>query len=484
MAFPQPNSDWPPLNWQYWYDRYIEWGSWYSGDPERLANYYSSKFPDTEKGRFWASLEREERRTMVHMPIAGDIGSTSADLLFSEVPDIQYKENESGGDRIKRFLEDNEFFNILIEGAEMSAALSGLFLKLDTDPELMATPIVSVVTPYHALPEFHRGLLTAVTFWSEVKTDGRGKVWRLFEDRRRENGQLAIRYKLFEGREDKTGREVELNSIEETATLGLKDVTYNMDGLGTVYIPNMRPNRLQPGSPLGTSDYQGCIGLMDSLDETWSSLMRDIRLGLARILVDEEFLDEDGKFDIFHEVFVKLKMGDLRISGEKFTPIQDFQFDIRVDEHLRAIENLTAEIVSRAGYNPQTFGFSIEGRAESGTALNIRERKSLLTREKKSRYWQPAIRILLEQMQQMDVQAGLTSGYTPQEVHVILQDSIVPDDQTQSETLRNLDQAKAISTYMKVKRLNPDWPEDQIMEEVDRIQKEQGAEGMPFPGLS
>lgn len=481
--FPQENSQWPPPEWSFWYDKYIEWATWFSGEPEYLMNYYSKSQNDTEQGLFWANVHKEKKRIRLHLPIAGDIASTSSDLLFSEVPEVDYKDKTAGGKRITRFLEDNEFFNVLVEGSEMSAALSGLFLKLDTDPDLMDTPIVSTITPLHAIPVFYRGILQQVTFWDEIKTDGRGKIWRLFENRRRKNGQLVIEYRLYEGSGDRIGRQIELDDIEETANMGIEDVAYNMDGLGCVYIPNMRPNRLQPGSSLGTSDFQGITGLMDSLDETWSSLMRDFRMGLARLLVDEEFLNEKDKFDPFNEIFMKLNMSDLRIGNENYEPIKDIQFDIRVEEHLRTIENLTAEIVSRAGYNPQTFGFNIDGQAESGTALRIRERKSLLTREKKSRYWQPAIRSLLEQMQQLDVQAGLTTGYTPQEVNVTLHDSIVPDEQTQSETLRNLDQAKAISTYMKVKRLYPDWNEDEIAEEVERINKESGAEGMPFAGM-
>jgi hypothetical protein len=117
---------------------------------------------------------------------------------------------------------------------------------------------------------------------------------------------------------------------------------------------------------------------------------------------------------------------------------------------------------------------------DSGTALRIRERKSLLTREKKSRYWQPALWDLLWQMQLLDVVSGLSPSYQPQEVVVELQDSVIADDIERSETLRNLDQARAISTYQKVKLLHPDWDEEDVEEEVKRILDDQGAGPMPF----
>lgn len=483
MAFPAENSAWPPPEWDYWYRKYLEWAAWYSGDPEQLADYYSSLFPDTDQGRFWARIERNERRTMVHLPIASDVAATSANLLFSEAPDFQYDEKADGGDRVKAFIDDNGLHNLLLEGAEMAAGLSGLFLKLDVDPSIMGVPIVSVVTPYHALPEFQRGRLKAVTFWSVVRQEDSGTVWRLFEDRRVENGQLVVRYRLYDGRDDRIGRLRGLNSIEETSQLGLQDMIYNINALATVYIPNMRPNRLQPGSPLGVADYQGAIGLLDSLDEAWSALMREIRLGAAKLLVDEEILDEHGRYNTLDEVFVKLKMSDLRVGNESYDPIEQIQFDMRIEEMLRGIEALSTEIITRCGYSPQTFGFDIQGRAESGTALRIRERKSLLTREKKSRYWRPALRSLFWQAQLLDVESALSTGYTPQDVDVILQDSVVPDPKEISETIRNLEQARAISTYMKVKLQHPDWDETAVAEEVERIHKERGGDVPLFEGI-
>ena len=58
-------------------------------------------------------------------------------------------------------------------------------------------------------------------------------------------------------------------------------------GLAVVYVPNQRPSswRNDPlGQHLGRSDLAGVESLMDALDEAYSSWMRDIRLGKARLL--------------------------------------------------------------------------------------------------------------------------------------------------------------------------------------------------------
>lgn len=483
MAFPQEGSDWPPKEWRYWYDKYFEYQLWYGGDQDLMASYYSRKYPATSAGKFWAMIEREERRTMLHTPLAGDIASTNAALLFGEPPGLEYEPESAAGLRVEEFIRENGFYAKLAEAADMSSPLSGVFLKLDIDPAQVGVPILTVRTPLQSLPEFNRDRLVAVTFHRIVKENDSGKVWRLFEDRRVINGQLHIQHRLYEGRDDKVGRVVDMSAIDETATLGLMDVAYPIDQLGVVYIPNMRPNRLAPGSPLGQSDYTGgLIGMMDALDEAWSSWMRDIRLGASRILVDESFLDDTGKFPVFQELFVKLNMEAARLGQAAYEPMKDVQFAIRVDEHMKTTEALAIEIITRAGYSPQSFGFRLEGRAESGTALRTRERKSLMTRNKKGTYWAPALRSLLQQMQQLDIASGLQSGYQPEEVTVVLEDSVVPDPIEVSETVRNFDQAKAVSREIKVRMIHPDWSDEDVQAEVKRLADE-GTISTPFDGM-
>ena len=495
MPFPKEGTAWPPDDYRPWYNKITEWATWYSGDPQALLNLYSSQqfFPDNEWGRFWARVEAEERSNCVHIPVAGDIASTSANLLFSEAPIINFDPKASGGARIGMFIKENGLLNLLLEAAETASAMSGVFLKLDIDPDLVGIPLLSIISPLQAIPYFRRGRLSEVLFFRTVKeAETQSSIWRLFELRRREGGKLLIDYKLYQGTSDRVGREVDMKSIDETANLGLEPVTYAMEGLACVYIPNMRPNRLMPGSPLGINDYSGAITLMDSLDFAWTSWMRDIEMGMAQVIVDEELLEKPqgglvnqdtnkARFNKFQRAFIRLNMSPWRMGGENVKPIEPIQFEIRVDEHLKTCESLFLQIVSLCGYSPQTFGLVEYGRqTDSGTALRIRERKSLLTREKKSRYWQTALWDLFYQMQQLDIASNLSSSYQIQEVDIELQDSVVNDSREQSETLRNLDQAKAISIWQKVKALHPDWDDKDIDAEVKRILDDQGLSPMPF----
>ena len=491
--FTNKDKDFPPENWSYWYNKYAEWLAWYSGDPERLLQFYCmnrGQF-ETQDSRFWARIEREERATAVHLPAAGDICSMSADLLFAEAPKIRYDQKTTSGKRINEFMRENGFISKLLEGAEIAAAVSGCFLKLDIDPDVVGVPILSIIDTLHAFPTFKWGRLWSVLFWRVVKTENNGStVWRLFEDREIIPNGLKIQFKLYRGTDATLGSEVELLSIDETAMLGLKDgVLEGMKGLGVVYVPNKKPNKLDLGSPTGINDFSVCIPLMDSLDFAWTSWMRDIELGMGQLLIDEELLDkraplgrvEEATFSKFQKAFMRLNLSEWRLGGENIKPIENVQFDLRVEEHSKTCERLFSEIIGRAGYSEKSFGLTDNtGRAESGSALRIRERKSLLTREKKSRYWQHAIWELLYQMQLMDISSNLSSSYEVQEVEIELEDSIIIDPKETSETIRNIDQARAASTFVKVKLLHPEWETEDIDTEVQTILKEQGISNPPF----
>jgi len=488
-------STFPPEEWAYWYDKYAEWASWYSGDSDELLKYYSCKLSNLniESNMFWAKLDIQERADAIHFPIAGDIAGMSSNLLFSEAPRFGYEKDNKAGERIDAFMTENGFLNILLETSELTASLSGAFLKLDVDKRLSELPLLSVITPNNAFPTFLRGRLWEILFYREVKSD-KSNIYRLFENRKRTStgDGYMVEYRLYRGSEGKLGHVVDLNSIDETASLNLQDTIHTkVNGLGVVYIPNMRPNKLVPGSSLGINDYQGCISLMDSLDFAWTSWVRDIELGMGQIFVDEEILRREetsaygaeksilNSFSKFQKCFMKLNLGSYRMAGSNTKPIDIVQFEMRVDEHMASCDYMCKQIINMAGYSLSTFGFDEGGRSESGTALRIRERKSWLTREKKSRYWQPVIMDLLLQMQQLDNSVN-TIFYDPEIVTVEMEDSIAVDAKEQSETVRNLEQAKAISTLTKVKLLHPDWDEKAINEEVDKILDESGVGGETF----
>lgn len=490
MPLPQPSIQWPPADWHDVFQKYQEHAAWYSASPRELAHFYGGTVTMTERAPWWKFWNRAGRvtvehqtRSQLHMPLAGDMASTNAALLFGESPAISiaeaHEDNAPQGatateDRLQEILRISDVESRLNEAADTGAALGGVFLKVDWDRELVQAPILSVVQADMALPEFRYGILTAVTLWRLVEQEvDDGRYLRHVE--RHEPGMIL--HGLYRGSEDNLGVRVALEEHPETARLP-DVVELPFPGLAIRYIPNMRPNRLFRGWAIGQSDYAGSEGMMDALDETWTSWVRDIRLGKARLLVPEEYLGRQSAgrftFDLEQEVYTPLDIPPASEQG-----ITENQFAIRVDEHERTARNLVEYIVGHAGYSRQTFGIGIEGSAESGTALRIRERRTLSTQQRKAKFWPSPLADLFEAMLAIDQQIFRreTQVFRPR---VVLADSLTPDQSETATVIDLLNRAGALSTEIKVKMAHPDWDQPQVDAEVARIREEQGL-ALPDP---
>jgi A118 family predicted phage portal protein len=479
------------------YKEYAIYDAWYSGDPARIANLYSGmlyplhttagKFFEDEyydyvnsRSFFWGKKIVEERRSMIHIPIASDIARLSADLLFSEPPKaIIHEANEENATkemiatqmRLDEIMQLSEVQSLLLESAETASALGGVFLKVNWDSDIANYPILSIAQPDTAVPSFQWGILKSCSFWKVVREEGAGYnevYYRLFEHH--EVGKII--YALYKGTDDNIGMRISLQAIPETAMLQ-DEIATGIDDLLVRYIPNIKPNRKHRGSPFGQSDLSGIEALMDALDEVYSSLQRDIRLGQARIMIPESFVQKlpNGEmvFDIDKEVFT---MFDIDPLTSKEVGITMSQFEIRTEQHINTCLEYIHRIISSAGYSPQSFGLSIEGN-QSGTALNIRERQSFITTAKKQRYWKSAIEDLLYLMLQVD-KIHFNSKITPTKPHIEFGDSVASDVSQMASSIDLLSRAKAISIESSVRWTNPDWSNEQVMQEVERIKEENG----------
>lgn len=503
MPLPQYDIPWPPDNLAY--GKYAEHSAWYSGDPQELARAYIGMGTPGAKPQGMVNVVRSwfwgkqaiapAPRLRIHVPMAADIAATSADLLFSEPPQFATDGGSKAiADRLDEIIEAESFTRLLLEAAEVCSALGGVFIRATWDLEVAPDrPLLTVVHPDAAVPEFRYGRMVAVTFWQVLADDSidggqptsTGHVYRHLE--RHERG--AIYHGLYKGNRERLGEPVPLTELPDTAifadSLTTGDaIETGIDRLTAVYIPNMLPNRLDRKSRLGRSDYAGAEVLMDALDETFTSWMRDLRLGRGRIIVPAEYLrtmpnsrGQGGWFDLDQEVFAPLEGINPQDPGGSITLNQ---FAIRTNEHRDTAEALIERIVSTAGYSASTFGLD-NGTAKmmrTATEVNAREMRSNVTRNKKRTYWQPAIREILVTALMLDVKYFNGPGVAPVEVQ--LSEAIADDPASIATAVELLSRAGALSDYMKVKMAHPDMDEDDVQAEVKRLQADKGA-AVPDP---
>lgn len=501
MPLPQVDQQWPPTVLDAISPRLAEWDAWYSGSPDALRKAYSRDVPRPRNrpsqyaggvlglaARTWwgrPQADQAASRGQLHVPIAADLCQASADLLFSEPPTLTV-DAPAVQDRLDALAGDG-LHGVLAEAAEIAAALGSAYLRVTWDPAVVPdAPFLTSVHADAAVPEFRWGHLVAVTFWHVVADDGKTVLRHLERHETNPAGVGVVLHGLYQGTPERLGQVVPLADHPATKALAAVvdadgAVTTASPGLAVVHIPNQRPQRTwrtHPlGSNLGRSDLDGVEALMDALDETYSSWMRDLRLAKARIIVPEYMLTVHGpgqgtSFDLDREIWSPLP--GMEPTGEPGRAITPQQFAIRVEEHARTAQDLTEQILRTAGYSAQTFGEGPEGGAITATEVHSRERRSFLTRDRKIRHWRPGTATAVGKL--LAVDAALFGGpHRAQPVEVAFGDSVQDSPLALANTADILNRAASASTEVRVRLVHPDWDEEQVALEVAAIRAETGA---------
>ena len=512
MPLPSSNTPWPPPALAIPHSDMDMWRAWYSGNTDHLAAVYGGvanyrnnaiarRYFEVDERRassgelrtFWGQEATPGQQTAkLHVPIAADIAEMSANLLWSDVPQVTVDGDstdraETTQAQIGRYLDDRGHAK-LREAAELTAGLSNAYLRVVWDTSLRPRPWTDVIAPEAVVPTWRWGELAEAIVWRELTPlKDESKVWRLLEH----HVVGAIEYGLYEGGVDSLGiRAGSLADHPDTEYLVKRTDAQGrqatgIDRLLITHVPNVLPNRIWDGipntAPLGRSDLAGVEPFMDSLDETWTSWMRDLRLGKARILLPQSMLETDGPgtggtFNLEQEVRVGLNMLD---DGSAKDSISMVQFAIRVDEHERTTKALRKQILSSAGYSAQSFGE--EGTvAVTATEVAAREKESLTTRGTKILYQRPALLDHLTVMMMVDVtHCGATDVDPTAELTASWPQAVQPDPEATARTLQLLDSAGAISDFMKVKWRSPELDDEEVAAEVRRIRDDQRSDTIP-----
>lgn len=526
---PLPMSDtksqWPPASLDRILSTMVRWDAWWSNDLEKLQAAYGGGFSgdpaaetffQSDTGRFRAAMNRtlhrwfvgepargNERNTKVPVPIASEMCQASADLLFSDpftvtVDDTGRTEKERTApdgtvtlqapttqDRINDLL-DEEFHSTYAEAAEMCAALGGVYLLVSWDPDLLDHPFPTIKNADQAIPEFRFGRLTAVTFWSVVKVDGK-TVWRHVErhETTGPGGNGVIRHGLYEGTTDTLGTRVSLTMVDSVAGLAANvdlgdegTIDTGTPGLAVEYIPNQTPNRAWRNDPigrnLGRADIDGVEHLIDQLAETMSDWMRARRVARARIAMSKSLAKTGGTgegaiVNLQQETYLLL---DRLGTDQKLADmVQVLQPDFEPAGYQATAEALLEQILQMAGYSMQTFGVGDTGTVRTATEINSKERRSFMTRSRKLREWTPALIRHLTKLLLVDNHLFGQSN-KPEGLAIEFSDGVQETELSLAQTVLALYQAESASLNERVSTLHPDWSTEDIDGEVALIQAE------------
>lgn len=490
MPLPPPNTMWPPQELEQVHTDVARWSAWWSGDPDQLSQVYGGEITTTERsfserGGLMGAVQRffwgqkptpGEQRTKLHLPLAAEIASVSADLLFAQPPTITCT-HKATQDRIDQLMGDHGGA-LLHQGAESCAALGHVYLRGGWDMDVDSRdPLGSVVDADAAFPTHRYGRLVEVTFCREW-VDG-GTVLRHLE--LHEPG--IIWHAAYLGDHRTLGRQVPLEAHPQTAGLVVDGMVADdrRDGLGietgfdrldVVGIPNARSRawrHLPAARDLGRADIAGLEGVLDALDDVYSSWMRDIRHGRSRLHVPAHMLESQGlgkgaQANLDQELYVGLEAppdGPLQLEAT--------QFKIRYEEHRASADQLAERIVSGAGYSPQTFGFDADS-ALTASENWSRQIRSQHTRNGKARYWKPAVADYVWTLLAIDNHIFGGRNDLDAEIVVEFADTVSESTLARATTAQALRTAEAASTRTLVEMVHNDRDADWVDQEVLRIE--------------
>lgn len=472
MALPASQIQWPPTNPVR--EDQNRFSAWFAGYDPAL---HTAPLTDPDPSGMSGGVDKKRR--LVGSNLAADLASVAADLLMGTPPSITPEDttvDEATTGSLVRLAEDAGLWRTLREAAELASAHGEVYVRAIADPTVLATPVLEAVPATSVQPTFRYGQLTRALMWTIVGTTSGGGVWWWVEER--DNVTKTIRNGLYLGTTKSLGSREALTA--HPATADLSEETPYPAGVNSMvwHLVNAKPSRRAPETAHGRSDLEGCESLLASLDAAFSSLARDIRLGQARMLVPSAALSRPGTggtgsfWDNSREVFTDL---DLDPNSPTAKP-ELLQPVIRTQEHVDAINSLTQRIISTAGYSPSTFGYGEMGAAESGTALRVRQARTISTITTRRSLWTPAVEGIIETLAVLGRTVhGLDVPVVP--VTVTWPELVTPDPESTARTVSLLMTANAMSVEEAVSQLHPAWGSDEAQAEVDRIR-----EGLPADG--
>lgn len=518
------NSPWPPAPYEHVMAACAERQVWWEGDPDKLAQFYGGSQGDVVRSKnvtararkawasFWGKQQTTgERPTRVHAPIAADIARIAAATLFADPPQIlapateqvEQPEPEAPSidpltgietqpkpvepivttvrdqalqDAIDALSNNPRTHAGYLEAAESASMLMGAYGRVVWDKNLFEDgPWIDWVDADRAIPEFAWDRLVAVTFWTELASDSPNVVWRHLQ--RYEKGREY--HSLHQGTRDKLGRAMELTAHPATEAIAAREgLTENGFDIPTdfrhfMYAPNMGSNPAWRNDdnlrPLGRADLDTQVmRLMDEADKVWSSWMRDLDLGKARVFISRQLLTNgrngDGAgFDLDQSIYSPV--GDFINKGELSSVMDAQQFSIRVEEHAATYEGLLRLIIARCGYSPLTFGLSDEV-AQTATETDAKTRDTHTTRRAKILHWSELDELHTAMLQ---INAKVFGGPEVSEKLELKWPASKESPRVLAETANLLRQAQAASTKTLVELWHPDWDDEQVTAEVDLI---------------
>ena len=202
-------------------------------------------------------------------------------------------------------------------------------------------------------------------------------------------------------------------------------------------------NNIDDNSPLGISCYANALETLHAIDICFDSFVREFRLGKKRIIVPARMIKTvidpvtgapRRYFDATDETYEALSTDD-----PDSLKIQDNSVELRVEEHINAINAFLNIFCLQVGLSAGTFSFDAKGGLKTATEVVSENSKTYKTVKDFQNMIRPAIERLIDNIIEIGALYEMTTddgqsiaalrerGY---EINIALDDGITQDRQT------------------------------------------------------
>ena len=440
-------------------------------------------------------------RTLFRLGMAKAVCAELAGLIWAEGADIHITTN-GDDDTLERWvlgvLDANAFYEKMQELIEQSAALGGAalkeYIKVKRDDDGQPEPgSERIMIDYCMADQFvptawDNAKVTEAVFVSRKAKDG--MYWTRLEWHKWNGETYVITNDLYGNKkmdgqnQDILGYWYPLSAAEPY----LQPVT-EINGLTTSLFAYFRPpiaNNIDDNSPLGISVYGNAFDTLHALDICYDSFVREFRLGKKRIIVPAQAVrtvvdPESGVtrryFDANDEAYEALATDD----PDKLK-IQDNSMELRIDEHVAAINALLSVLCLQVGFSGNTFSFDAKEGLKTATEVISENSKTYKTIRTFQNQIKPAIKHVCQNIIDLGILydldfegkkiAPLAKDY---EISVVMEDAVLEDSATRIDRAIKLVTNGFISklTAMTDPKYGLGMTEEEAEAELKRITDEQ-----------
>jgi len=303
----------------------------------------------------YQTIAGEQIRKLDTLNIAKLAASEMASLVFNEKCDISISD-ESLAEEIDKVFKVNKFNKVFQDFIEYQFAHGGMVIKPYVDDGKI---ILSFVTADGFIPlSWDNENITEAVFPNEFVKNGEKYThleWHIIED-----GEYLVRNEVYEsGNGIELGKKMPLERFfpgldEEVPIKGLERTLF-------VYFKPNSANNIDIESPLGISIFANALGTMHTIDTIFDSFHREFRLGKKRILVPAHMVKSvvdpnSGNlvryFDDSDETYESFG------SNSDNEDIKDISVELRVEEHINAINAYLNIFAMQTGFSAGTFSYN------------------------------------------------------------------------------------------------------------------------------